>query len=84
LLLDYAIAVSGPFLGTETIRYQSMILYLTLLLLAAKVLQVNEFKFGEHIVAVDQNVFVMYEVLVAVIAIYCQFESLCRLSARRS
>jgi hypothetical protein len=63
-LVDYAAAVSAPFLGSETIRYQSMLLYVSLLFLAVRLFRIGQIKIGESPVPVDRNLLVIYALLI--------------------
>jgi hypothetical protein len=67
--LEFVIARVSPTLSAETVRYQSMLYYLTLLLLAVRFLRVTGFKMGETAIAVAPSVIVLYEILLGAIAV---------------
>lgn len=68
-MIDYATAVSGPFLGTETIRYQSMLLYVSLLFLSVSLFRIANIKIGESAIAVDRKLLVIYAIFIGVVAL---------------
>jgi hypothetical protein len=70
-LVDYAATVSAPFLGAETIRYQSMLLYVSVLFLSVSLFWIGRIRIGESLVSVDRNLLVIYAVFIgAVIVVF--------------
>jgi hypothetical protein len=67
-LLDYASAVSAPFLGPDTIRYQTMLLTLSLFLMATSVFRFTAVKLFDVSVQVGGKFFVLYSALIAAVA----------------
>jgi hypothetical protein len=68
-LVDYAASVSAPFLGAETVRYQSMLLYVSLLFLSISLFRIGKVKIGEALISVDRKLLVIYVVFIAAIAL---------------
>jgi hypothetical protein len=66
-LVDSAVTASAPFLGAETVRYQSMLLYFSLLLLAVSLFQIGQVKIGESVVSVDRRLLVIYTLFIGAI-----------------
>jgi hypothetical protein len=66
-LVDYAAAVTAPFLGAETIRYQTMLLYLSLLFLSISLFKIGNVKIGDTVVSVDSKLIVVYSVLILIV-----------------
>jgi hypothetical protein len=70
-LVDYAAAVTAPFLGPETIRYQSMLLYLSALFISISLFRIPGLKIGDSVVSVDRKLLVVYAIFIlTVIAIF--------------
>ena len=70
-LTDSASIASEPFLRAETVRYQSILIYWSLILLTLHFFEVGTFKIGESVVKVDQKLFVILSVfLFAVAAVF--------------
>jgi hypothetical protein len=67
-LLDYASAVSAPFLGPDTIRYQTILLSLSLFLIAASAFHFTVVKLFDVNVPVGPKFFVLYSALIAAVA----------------
>ena len=68
-LVDYAATVSAPFLGAETIRYQSMLLYVSLLFLSVSLFRIGKIKIGESLVSVDAKLLVIYALFIGAITV---------------
>lgn len=68
-LEDYASKVSAPFLGAETVRYQSLLLYFSLLVLAVTLFQIGSVKIGDSLVSVDRRLLVIYAMLIGAIIV---------------
>lgn len=68
-LIDYGVAVSQPFLSAETIRYQSILLYASLIFLSVSLLRIGKLKIGEELVAVDNRLLLFYEIFVGLVAL---------------
>jgi hypothetical protein len=67
-LVDYALAVTGPFLSAETVRYQSILLYVSLIFIALHLFKAVSFKLGEVTIVVDRGFLLLYALFIAVIA----------------
>jgi hypothetical protein len=63
-LLEALTSASQPFLTAETTRYQSLMLYLTLLFVVLHVFALNSFKFADNILPVDQKLRVAFTILI--------------------
>lgn len=68
-LVDYATAVSAPILGPETIRYQSMLLYISLLFLSLRMFRIPQVKIGDQPVSVDSRLLVIYAIFIGAIIV---------------
>jgi hypothetical protein len=68
-LNDSVLAVLEPFLKPETIRYQSILIYSTLIFLSFSLLRIEKFKFGEGVVVVDQRLIHVYMAFMIGVAI---------------
>jgi hypothetical protein len=76
-LFSYGTAVSAPFLGTETIRYQSILLYSSLLYLSVNLFQLGQIKIFDTSVSVDSRLFTSYFLfIVAIIGMFLAKASL--------
>ena len=70
-LVDFATNASEPILKPETLRYQSILIYWTLILLTLHYFRVGKFKIADAILDVDRRLFLVYSIfLVAVAAIF--------------
>jgi len=68
-LIDYGVTVSQPFLSAETVRYQSILLYASLIFLSVSLLQIGKLKIGDELVAVDKRLALFYEVFLGAVAL---------------
>lgn len=59
-LVDYATKVSEPILKPDTIRYQSMIVYWTLIFLTLQFLEIGRYKVGDAMITVDGRFVALY------------------------
>jgi len=66
--VDYLLAISEPFLKPETIRYQSILLYVTLIFLSLSLLRIGKVKIGEDVVSVDHRLLVVYTLFIVGVA----------------
>lgn len=57
---EYAIAATGPFLTSETIRYQSILLYVSLVYITVSLFKVGTFKLGDAMISVDHRFSILY------------------------
>src|SRR5262245_43419803 len=67
-LADLGLAITGPYLSPETVRYQSILLYMSLIFVALHLFKVVSFKLGEVATVVDGRLLLMYALLIAVVA----------------
>jgi hypothetical protein len=68
-LVEYATAVSAPFLGPETIRYQSMLLYVSVLFLSISLFKLGGIKVFDTVLSVDHKLLVAYEVFIGMVIV---------------
>src|SRR5215831_12037578 len=68
-LVDYAASVSAPFLGPETVRYQSMLLYLSLIFLSLNLFKIGQIKFSEMLFNVDKKFVIFYSIFIGTIIV---------------
>ena len=69
---DHSAALSAPVLSDETIRYQSMLLYVSALFLAVTAFKIREIKLGDNPILVDRSLLIIYAIFIAVvILIFC-------------
>lgn len=69
LLVDAAAARSAPVLGAETVRYQGILLYASLILVSVALFAIRTIKIGDAAISVDRHVLLFYAVFIAMIAI---------------
>lgn len=67
--VDYAIAVSQPFLTAETIRYQSILISTSLIFVSVSLFQIDKFKIVESEVSVNHRFLVIYTIFIAAITL---------------
>jgi hypothetical protein len=67
-LVTAAGATTGPFLGSETVRYQSMLLLSSLFLISLNVFRFGEITLFDKVVAVDNNLRWLYSAFIAAVA----------------
>lgn len=68
-LVENAGAVSAPFLGPETIRYQTMLLSLSVLFISISLFRIGGIKIGDTVVSVDSKLLVIYAVLIFLVIV---------------
>jgi hypothetical protein len=68
-LVDYAATVTAPFLGAETIRYQSMLLYLSALFISISLFRIGGVKIGDSVVSVDHKLLVVYAIFILTVIV---------------
>jgi hypothetical protein len=68
-LVDSAIAVSAPFMGPETIRYQTMLLSLSIVFISISLFRIAGIKIGDNLVSVDGRLLVIYAVLIVMVSL---------------
>ena len=68
-LVDYATTVSQPFLTAETTRYQSILLYVSLIFVSVSLFQIGNVKIGESLVSVNRRFLVIYTIFIAAITL---------------
>jgi len=69
LLVDSAVARSSPVLGVETVRYQGILLYASLIFLSVPLFAVRTIKFGDAPITVDGHLLLFYSIFIAMISI---------------
>jgi hypothetical protein len=67
--IDDAISVSNPILGAEAIRYQSILLYVSLAFAAVYFLDIKHLKFVDVEVAVSRELFIIYAGFIGLISL---------------
>lgn len=72
---DYATAVTGPFLSTETVRYQSMLLYLSFIYLSIKLFNLGHFKLSGDSIIIDKHFLILCAILMVMITTLFLFKS---------
>lgn len=68
-LVSFAANVSGQFLSSETVRYQAILLNVTLVFVSVSLLKLNSIKLGESVLAVDEKLTTLYAVFIILIAV---------------
>jgi hypothetical protein len=68
-LVGYVANVSAPFLGPETVRYQSMLLYFSLIFLMLNLFRVGQIKLSEILFAVDKRFLIFYGIFMGAITV---------------
>jgi len=66
---EYATAVSEPFLNEQTLRYQSMLLYISLIFVSVHLLNIAKLKIEGQDITVDTRLLALYSILIGLIAI---------------
>lgn len=66
---EYALAATGPYLGAEAIRYQSMLLYISLIFISLKIFAIGDFKWVDHPISVDGKFLWLYASFMAAVAL---------------
>src|SRR5262249_34214997 len=66
---DYATAVSAPILGVDTVRYQTLLLTLSLLFVSMRFFRFNTVKIFDALVVVDRPLLVIYATFIAAVAL---------------
>ena len=61
--------MSEPFLTPETIRYQSTLLYVSLIFVSVSLFQLGNIKIGENLVSVNRRLLVIYTIFIALITL---------------
>lgn len=74
-LADHAAVVSEPFLRAETVRYQSILLYVSLLFLSVSIFRVKNLRISENALSVDSKFLAIYTVFIATIALIFALKS---------
>jgi hypothetical protein len=69
LLVDAAAARSAAVLGPETVRYQGILLYASLILVSVALFAVRTIKIGDAAISVDRRLLLFYAVFIAMISI---------------
>ena len=67
--LDSAAAVSASVLGPETIRYQSMLFYVSVLFVSVSLLRLGKIKVFDNLISVDRRLLVIYAVFIGAIIV---------------
>lgn len=68
-LAEYAATVSEPFLRSETTRYQSILLYVSLVFVSIGLFGIGQITFGETLLFVDRRLLFVYTVFIAAVAV---------------
>ena len=68
-LIEHASSASEPFLGAETLRYQSILLYASLILASVNIFKLSKVKIGDSFVSVDKHLLLIYAGFLAGIAL---------------
>jgi hypothetical protein len=68
-LVDSAAARSAPILSAETVRYQGILLYASLILVSVVLFAVRTIKIGDAEVSVDRHLLFFYAVFIAMISV---------------
>jgi hypothetical protein len=68
-LVQYVANVSAPFLGPETVRYQSMLLYFSLIFLVLNLFRVGKIKLSEILFTVDKRFLIFYGIFMGAITV---------------
>lgn len=68
-LIDYALANTEPFLKAETVRYQSILLYTSLIFLSIKYLSILKIKIDSVEVEVSAKLLIAYSVFIGMVAL---------------
>jgi len=68
-LVDYATKVSEPFLRPETIRYQSILLYVSFIFVSINLFSISKVKIGDSFVYADWKLLLFYKFFIATITI---------------
>lgn len=68
-LLDYATAVSEPFLRADTIRYQSILLYVSLIFISLSLFQFGTIKVFENVLSVNRQLLVIYTIFIGAMTV---------------
>lgn len=69
LLVDSAAARSAPVLGAETVRYQGILLYASLIFVSVALFAIRTIKIGDTPISVDHHLLLFYAVFIAIISI---------------
>lgn len=65
---EYASEVSCPFLRQETLRYQSILLYVSLILISISLLHVESVTVSGAVISIDESLLVVYSSFIALIS----------------
>lgn len=68
-LVDGAIAVSAPFLSPDTVRYQTMLLSLSIVFISLALFRIGHIKIADSPVSVDGRLLVIYAVLILMVSL---------------
>lgn len=80
-LIDDAISISNPILSPEAIRYQSILLYVSLVYAALHFLDITQLKIVDLEIAVSHKLFVVYAGFIALVSLAFSFKA--RMDYRR-